>query len=72
MPESLDQDLIDRCRRGDESAFRQVVDEHKAMVFGLIARSVTNRARAEELAQDVFLRVHRGLPYFRGDAQLST
>lgn len=72
MPESPDQDLIDRCRRGDESAFRQVVDEHKAMVFGLIARSVTNRARAEELAQDVFLRVHRGLPYFRGDAKLST
>lgn len=72
MPESPDQDLIERCRRGDESAFRQVVDDHKAMVFGLISRTVTNRARAEELAQDVFLRVHRGLPYFRGEAKLST
>jgi RNA polymerase sigma-70 factor, ECF subfamily len=72
MPESPDKELIERCRRGDEGAFRQVVDDHKAMVFGLIARSVTNRARAEELAQDVFLRVHRGLPYFRGDAKLST
>ena len=45
---------------------------YKGLVFGLIARSIANRARAEELAQDVFLKVHKGLPYFRGDAKLST
>jgi len=72
MADTPEQELIARCRRGDEDAFRQVVDEHKAMVFALIGRSVLNRARAEELAQDVFLRVYRGLPYFRGDARLST
>lgn len=72
MAESPEQELIARCRRGDEGAFRQIVDDYKGMVFGLIARSITNRARAEELAQDVFLRVHRGLPYFRGEARLST
>ncbi len=72
MPDTPEQELIARCRRGDEDAFRQIVDEHKALVFALIARSVQNQARAEELAQDVFLRVHRGLPYFRGDARLST
>jgi RNA polymerase sigma-70 factor (ECF subfamily) len=33
---------------------------------------VPDRARAEDLAQDVFLRIHRGLPYFRGEARLST
>ena len=31
-----------------------------------------DRSRAEDLAQEVFLRVHRGLPYFRGEARLST
>lgn len=72
MADTPEQELIARCRRGDEDAFRQIVDEHKAMVFALIARSMLNRARAEELAQDVFLRVHRGLPYFRGEARLST
>jgi RNA polymerase sigma-70 factor (ECF subfamily) len=41
-------------------------------VFALIARTVQDRSRAEDLAQDVFLRVHRGLPYFRGEARLST
>ena len=31
-----------------------------------------DRSRAEDLSQEVFLRVHRGLPYFRGEARLST
>ena len=64
--------LIDRCRHGDETAFRELVDQYKGLVFALIARSVTNRARAEDLAQDVFLKVHKGLPYFRGESKLST
>jgi RNA polymerase sigma-70 factor (ECF subfamily) len=65
-------ELIERCRLGDETAFRELVDQYKGLVFGLTARSVPNRARAEELAQDVFLKVHKGLPYFRGESKLST
>ena len=65
-------ELIERCRQGDETAFRELVDQYKGLVFGLTARSVTNQARAEELAQDVFLKVHKGLPYFRGESKLST
>ena len=65
-------ELVERCRQGDETAFRELVDQYKGLVFGLTARSVTNRARAEELAQDVFLKVHKGLPYFRGESKLST
>lgn len=69
---STEHELIERCRQGDETAFRELVDQYKGLVFALIARSITNRARAEELAQDVFLKVHKGLPYFRGEAKLST
>jgi RNA polymerase sigma-70 factor (ECF subfamily) len=65
-------ELVERCRQGDEAAFRELVDQYTGLVFGLIARSVPSRARAEELAQDVFLKIHRGLPYFRGEAKLST
>ena len=65
-------ELVERCRHDDETAFRELVDQYKGLVFALIARSIANRARAEELAQDVFLKVHKGLPYFRGDAKLST
>ena len=64
--------LLERCRAGDENAFQELVDRHKGLVFALIARTVQDRSRAEDLAQEVFLRVHRGLPYFRGEARLST
>src|SRR4029077_7307718 len=64
--------LVDRCRREEPGAFEELVDQYKNLVFALIARSVSDRSRAEDLAQDVFLRIHRGLPYFRGDARLST
>ena len=65
-------ELVERCRQGDETAFRELVDQHKGLVVALVSRSVTNRARAEELAQDVFLKMHKGLPYFRGESKLST
>lgn len=64
--------LIERCRSGDQGAFQELVDRYKDQVFGLIARTVLDRSKAEDLAQEVFLRVHRGLPYFRGEARLST
>src|SRR6266496_390023 len=67
-----ERELVERCRRGDEVAFQELVDRYKDLVFALIARTVQDRSRAEDLAQDVFLRVHRGLPYFRGEARLST
>jgi len=72
MKLTSEHELVERCRQGDETAFRELVDQYKNMVFGLIGRSVPNRSRAEELAQDVFLKVHRGLPYFRGESKLST
>jgi RNA polymerase sigma-70 factor (ECF subfamily) len=67
-----ERELVERCRRGDEGAFQELVDGYKNLVFALIARTVQDRTRAEDLAQDVFLRIHRGLPYFRGEARLST
>ena len=67
-----DEQLVDACRRGDAQAFQELVERHKGQVFALIARSVADRNRAEDLAQDVFLRIYRGLPYFRGESRLST
>jgi RNA polymerase sigma-70 factor (ECF subfamily) len=64
--------LVARCREGDEQAFRELVDRYKGLVFALVARSLPERGRAEEVAQDVFVRVYRGLPSFRGEARLST
>jgi RNA polymerase sigma-70 factor, ECF subfamily len=65
-------ELVERCRRGDEGAFQELVNRYKDLVFALIARSTADLSRAEDLAQEVFFRVHKGLPYFRGEAKLST
>src|SRR5437867_8565944 len=67
-----ERELVERCRRGDEGAFQELIDRYKDLVFALIGRTVQDRSRSEDLAQDVFLRIHRGLPYFRGEARLST
>ena len=72
MEDVHERELVERCRSGDEQAFQELVDRYKDLVFALIARTIQDRARAEDLAQDVFLRIHRGLPYFRGEARLST
>jgi len=72
MDSASERELVERCRAGDDDSFRELVDRYKDLVFALIARTVQDRSRAEDLAQDVFLRIHRGLPYFRGEARLST
>jgi RNA polymerase sigma-70 factor (ECF subfamily) len=72
MEPARERELVDRCRREEPGAFEEFVDQFKNLVFALIARTVPDRSRAEDLAQDVFLRIHRGLPYFRGEARLST
>src|SRR6266700_4169771 len=72
MEAVYERELVERCRRGDEGAFQELVDGYKNLVFALIARTVQDRSCSEDLAQEVFLRIHRGLPYFRGEARLST
>lgn len=72
MAEFDERALIERCRAGDDIAFSELVDRYKNLVYAMVSRMVSDRTQADDLAQDVFLKVHRGLPYFRGDARLST
>src|SRR5713101_8941742 len=72
MDAANERELVERCRQDDEGAFQELVDRYKNLVFAMIARTAQDRSHIEDLAQDVFLRVHRGLPYFRGEARLST
>jgi RNA polymerase sigma-70 factor (ECF subfamily) len=67
-----DASLVDRLRRGDPRAFEDLVIAYQHRVFGVALRMLGNRAEAEDLAQEVFLRVHRSIGEFRGEAKLST
>ncbi|HYH40380.1 MAG TPA: sigma-70 family RNA polymerase sigma factor [Burkholderiales bacterium] len=64
--------LIERCRTGDDIAFSELVGRYQNLVYAMVYRMVSDRSQTDDLAQEVFLKVHRGLPYFRGEARLST
>ncbi|NUR56939.1 MAG: RNA polymerase sigma factor [Acidobacteria bacterium] len=73
MADFDERSLIERCRQGeDDAAFSELIDRYKDLVYGMVYRLTADRSRVDDLAQDVFLNVHRGLPYFRGEARLST
>ena len=67
-----DASLVDRLRHGDPRAFENLVIAYQHRVFGVALRMLGNRAEAEELAQEVFLRVHRAIGEFRGESKLAT
>jgi RNA polymerase sigma factor (sigma-70 family) len=67
-----DADLIIQIRNGNTGALRFLVDKHKNLVWHMVLRMVNQAEDAEDLCQDVFLRVFRDIKTFRGDAKLST
>jgi RNA polymerase sigma-70 factor (ECF subfamily) len=64
--------FLERLRAGDVEAFEELVVSHQHRVFAVAVRMLGSAAEAEEIAQEAFLRAHRSLPEFRGDAKLST
>jgi RNA polymerase sigma-70 factor, ECF subfamily len=61
----LDAQLVDLCLRGDQSAWEQLVRGHSRRLFQLFYRFTGNRQEAEDLTQEVFLRVYKTLPSYR-------
>ena len=73
-PEGLDDltdgELVDLCVGGRENAFVVLVRRYQRMVFAMCYRSTNNRDDAEDLCQEVFIRVHGALPSFRRGAPI--
>jgi RNA polymerase sigma-70 factor (ECF subfamily) len=57
---------------GSPLSFADVFHEYQRPIYNYLLRMTQNRAEAEDLTQETFIRVHRGLPGFRGQASLST
>src|SRR4051812_33242919 len=68
---SLDSDAA-LAASGDRHAFERLYRTHMNRVFSLCARMVADRARAEELTQDVFVRAWEKLHLFRGESSFAT
>jgi len=65
-------DLLAACRKGDTSAFEQLVLCHQRSLFNVAFRISGNEADAAEIVQETFLAVWRKIREFRGEAKLST
>ncbi len=69
---AIDSALVQRFNNGDETAFVEIVTRYREKILGIALQFLRNHADAEEIAQDTFIRAHRGLARFRGDSSLST
>src|SRR5437868_9557993 len=69
---SADTDLVSRAAGGDASAFQALVERHRAMVYRIAYQFAGNHHDAEDIAQEVFLKIYRSLDRFRQDAQLTS
>jgi RNA polymerase sigma-70 factor (ECF subfamily) len=69
---SPDTDLIARAAAGDHTAFHAIVERHRSMVYRVAYQFAGNHHDAEDIAQDVFIKVYRSLDRFRQDAQLTS
>ena len=65
-------EFVSRLRAGDRGAFEELVRTHQHRIYALALRMLGNAAEAQDVAQEAFLRAHRGLAEFRGEARLST
>lgn len=63
---------IQRIQAGDAASFACLLDKYSRPVHSLILKVVRNREDAEELAQDVFMKVFKNLSSFKGDCSFST
>ncbi len=64
--------LMLRVRDGDEPAFRELVEKYQGRLVGILTHLVSDRETAQDLAQDVFLRVYRARERYQPMAKFST
>lgn len=70
--ELVSPELVERCKGGDEEAWRELVEATHREVYTLCLRILRNADDAAEATQDAYLKAWKGLRSFRGDAMFTT
>jgi RNA polymerase sigma-70 factor, ECF subfamily len=65
-------ELVARAKSGERMAFNQLVRLHGKRVYNTVLRILGDQAEAEDVSQEVFLKMYQNIGKFRGDAKLST
>lgn len=72
MAKLTDRDLVDRAREGDQEAFGQLVRRHQPRIYRLALHMLRDRAEAEDVAQESFIRAYQALARFDGRSEAYT
>lgn len=67
-----EQELVERAKKGDETAFEVLVTDNEKRIYNLCRRLTGNPEDAAELTQEAFLNAWRGLGRFQGESSFST
>jgi RNA polymerase sigma-70 factor (ECF subfamily) len=68
----IDQQLVDRAKRGEKQAFDLLVAKYQRKLGRLLSRFIRDPAEVEDVAQEAFIKAYRALPSFRGDSAFYT
>lgn len=72
MPKPTDRDLVDRARDGDKAAFGELVRRHQQRIHRLAIHMLRDRAEAEDVTQETFIRAFQALARFDGRSEAYT
>jgi RNA polymerase sigma-70 factor (ECF subfamily) len=68
----IDQELVERARRGDKRAFELLVEKYQRKLARLLSRLIRDPGEVEDVTQEAFIKAYRALPSFRGDSAFYT
>lgn len=64
--------LLERARQGDRAAVEALVERHQDSIYSIAMTFTRDPHQAEDLAQEAWIRILKGLPGFRGDSRFTT
>ena len=68
----VEDQCIEKLKRGDAAAFEKLVNERSGEIYGLLYRLTENAEEARDLTQETFLRAFQSINHFRGESDLRT
>ena len=72
MPVLNEWNLIERLKKGDEAAFKEIVESSQGLVYNTALGIVQNPEDAEDVTQEVFIQLYESIKTFKGESKLST
>ena len=72
MPDTPDQKLVEKARRGDHGALGQLLQDHQQRLYNVVLRMVGQRDDAADVTQDAMVKIVEHINDFRGQSNIST